>query len=175
MHHKQQPGNLCFYCVAAFVISASLHSRWTLTLLLPLCSCIVKQRIFVVPYSKSSPTPHTPLKAPQVGAWLACPLSCLKAGCRWKIYDRMPWKPHIPFEVLLFLWWCPCWWRLHWDRSFPHSGGAIQGERGGRVHADMLLYRHSWCGGRFLLAPPLQMRLCSSQQVNTAGKLLQLD
>lgn len=107
---------------------------------------------------------HTPLKAPEVVAWLACPLSCLKAGCRWKIYDRMPWKPHIPFEVLLFLWWCPRWWRLQWDRSFPHGGGAIQGERGGRVHADMLLYRHSCFGGRFLLAPPLQMCLRSSQQ-----------
>lgn len=45
--------------VALFVIYASLHSGWTLTLLALLCSYIVKQRIFVVPHSKSSPTPHT--------------------------------------------------------------------------------------------------------------------
>lgn len=67
---SQQTGNLCFYRVAAmpfvalFVISASLHSRWTLTLLVPLCSYIVKQRIFVVPHSKSSPTPNTRLRKP---------------------------------------------------------------------------------------------------------------
>lgn len=41
------------------------------------------------------------------------PHSGIKAGCRWKIYDCAPCKPHMPFEALRFLWCCPHRQQLH--------------------------------------------------------------
>lgn len=138
------------------------YSSKTLTLFTALCSSIVNKEFlcfsFRVPFPRQPFVSESPglLLEVFIGARLACLLSCLKASCRWKIYDCMPWKPHIPFEVLLLLWCCPHWWRLHLLSSFDqcfYSQWECKSGKEGRdgVHRYILIHRYLLIKDRFLL------------------------
>lgn len=120
------------------------YGGWTLTLFTALCSSLVNKGFLLFLISSALPPstfclwkPWFVVRSLQLEPGWPAPLSCLKGGCRWKIYDCMPWKPHIPFEVLLFLWCSPHWWQLClpslFDRRFSSQWECKSGREGGTV------------------------------------------
>lgn len=104
----------------------TLHSPTVCTLCLWKPSVVVRS----LQLEPGWPVPPPPSPSPS-------PTARLKAGCRWKIYDCMPWKP-LTFHLKC----CSpsdaaptdsdrvC--RLHSTDAFPHSGGSDGGEWVGR-------------------------------------------
>lgn len=107
------------------VSTPPLHNDFVYCSLLIYC----KQRIFCC-FSFQVPFPRLPFVSESPGLLLEafnCSLAGLppspasKAVADEKFMTVCLENLHIPFEVLLFLWCCPHWWRLHLPSSFDQS------------------------------------------------------